>query len=454
MTLTHGAFRRDAVAFAVAAIISVGVFLVLASATTFRVDDWELVANRSIGDPASLLRPWNEQLIVIPALVFRAIFIIVGLHSYLPYLAVLLVLHVICAAVVKHLVTDLSRATAGLAAGVVVLFLGSGYENLDAAFQIGQVIATGAGLAALNAAVRRRPGLAAGLVMVALASHAVGGAFFIGVLVILLLADRRGLTWLLAPVVLGGLWFVVLDVPTFASRQESAAEALRALPAFMLAGPFAAAGAIFGLGLGGGLIVVASSLGIVRLARVPASNPVVVAGALATIVAEYALIALSRASFGVEATTWSRYVYSAAPVALVLAAAWAGPLPRRSGRWFRDRSAVVLALATAVAIVGNLSAYLAAMSIPEEFSERVRAASAIVSWSPDAGPLRSDPVMPPPDRLRAILAESGSPARDTWFPFVVRPVSEANARQACPEMLGEGLDPAPCLAAVSSGVGQ
>jgi hypothetical protein len=451
---SRGGTSRGGAAFGAAAAVAVAVFLVLASATTFRVDDWELIANRSLDDPASLLRPWNEQLILVPAIIFRAIFGFVGLHSYLPYLAVLLGLHVICAAAVRRLVAHLAGATAGLAAGLLVLFLGSGYENLDAAFQIGQVIATAAGVAALDAAVRHRPGVAAGLLLIALASHAVGGAFLIGVAVILILSDPRALRWLLAPVVPCGIWFVLIDLPTFGSRQETAAEAIRALPAFMVAGPFAAAGAVVGLGLVGGLIVVASGLGFAGLARIPVSDRVAVGGALATILAEYGLIALSRASFGIEATSSSRYVYSSAPLVLILAAAWVGSSPRRLPGTSRARATGVLALGTAVAIVGNLNVYRVWLGTSEEFSERVRAASAIVAWSPGAGPLRSDPVLPGPDRLRAILATSGSPVRDTWVPFVARPVSEGNARQACQEMIGRTDDEASCLAAVAAAIGR
>ena len=446
--------ERDRWVFGAAALIAFAVLLVIGSSTTFRVDDWELIANRSLADPASLIRPWNEQMILVPAVVFRVLFGVVGLHSYIPYLVVLLLLHIATAAILMRLVGALAGSSIGLAAGIVMLFLGGGYENLETAFQIGQVLATAAGLEAIDAvAIRRRPGLAAGLLLIGLGSHAVAGAYLIGAIAIQATVDRRGLAWFLFPMVTGGIWFILLDVPSFVAHDEPLSEALKAIPLFMLAGPFAAAGAVFGLGLAGGVVVVGWSAAFARITRLRPANRVVIVAAFVAILAEYALIAFSRAAYGVDATTWSRYVYSAVPLVIVAAAAWIGPRPAAPPGWRPRWAAAALSVAVAVAVAGNLRAYASARFIADEGGQLIRAAAAIVDWSPAAGVLRADPLLPPPARLRVLFAESGSPARDALVPLIVTPVSGSIASQACREMLGDQADPGPCLAAIAERVG-
>ncbi|HEY3165367.1 MAG TPA: hypothetical protein VGJ71_13455 [Candidatus Limnocylindrales bacterium] len=435
------------------AVVAWAVLLVLAASTTFRVDDWDLVANRSLADPGSLLVPFNEHLIAVPAAIFRAIYAVVGLHSYLPYLAVLLLLHLGVAVAVRATVAAVSGPGAALAAATVVLFLGSGYENLNAAFQIGQVAATLTGILAMWAVcVARRPGVAAGLALVAMACHAVGAAFLAGALVAQLLIDRRGARWFAIPIAVMAVWAVAYDLETFGHREEPISSAIDAIPGFVLAGPFAAAGSLAGLGIRGGLVVVtaAAALAIVTRAR-PAAPPLVAAAAVA-LATEYALIALSRASFGWQAAEWSRYVYTAAPLAILFAAGWAGRLPRLTGER-RTRAAVIVAALTLVGVVGNLRVYLQSGDVTAQYVDRVRAAATIAQSFPDAGRLTSDPQMPDATRLRALFATAGSPAHDDLVPGVVRPVADAAADEACREMLPASADLAVCRAAVLEGVG-
>jgi hypothetical protein len=125
--------------------------LVLARDATFRGDDWDFIANRSLSDPISLFAPFNEQWVAGGAIVFRLVFAVVGMHSYLPYIAVLLAIHLAVAAGVAYLVDRTSGALPGLLAGAVVAFLGAGNENLNVAFQIGMVLSTALGLWAVVA---------------------------------------------------------------------------------------------------------------------------------------------------------------------------------------------------------------------------------------------------------------------------------------------------------------
>ncbi|GAC1663639.1 MAG: hypothetical protein NVS9B8_02980 [Candidatus Limnocylindrales bacterium] len=98
--------------------------------------------------------------------------------------------------------------------------------------------------------------------------------------------------------------------------------------------------------------------------------------------------------------------------------------------------------------------YLSSRDLTDEYVQRVRAAAAIASWSPLAGPLTSDPLLPAPDRLRTLFTAHGSPARDDLIAQVVTAVPTGLARQACVEMLPWMTNVDPCLVAVQAAVGR
>jgi hypothetical protein len=78
--------------WAVCGLVLVG-YVALGVGTTFRIDDWDLITKRSLGDPMSLLRPFNGHWLTVPAVIFRLLFQVFGTSSYVPYLIVLITLH-------------------------------------------------------------------------------------------------------------------------------------------------------------------------------------------------------------------------------------------------------------------------------------------------------------------------------------------------------------------------
>ena len=83
-------------------IVAAGIYLfVLASSLWFLLDDWAFLLHRRVsffGD-LNLLDPHNDHWSLIPILVFRFMFHVVGMHSYLPYVALTIGLHLgICIA--------------------------------------------------------------------------------------------------------------------------------------------------------------------------------------------------------------------------------------------------------------------------------------------------------------------------------------------------------------------
>src|SRR5664279_174064 len=107
----------------------------------FFYDEWDFISSRGLHHPAlGLFAPHNEHWSTLPILSYRVLLTIFGLHTYLPYLLVLFLVHL----VLVHLLWGAMRnlpvhpmIAVGLAA--VFALLGSGAQNLLWAFQVGFV---------------------------------------------------------------------------------------------------------------------------------------------------------------------------------------------------------------------------------------------------------------------------------------------------------------------------
>jgi hypothetical protein len=113
----------------------------------FFADEWEFIARRA--RPAGLvdairmyLRPHNEHWSTLPLLVYRAIFGVVGLKAYWPYLIVHLAAHVgLALLLARRLRADRARVPLVLLTTAIFLFLGAGAENILWAFQTAWIAA-------------------------------------------------------------------------------------------------------------------------------------------------------------------------------------------------------------------------------------------------------------------------------------------------------------------------
>jgi hypothetical protein len=445
--------RRPLAVFIGLAVVAWLTLMVFARETTFRGDDWDLIAGRSLSDPVGWMRPFNEQWVAVPAVIFRLIFVFVGMHSYLPYLAVLLLLHIFAAAAIWRIVSALAGTGPGLAAATVVLFLGAGYENLYQAFQIGMVLSSAAGFWAIAVLwFDRRPGLAAFLLLLSVASHSIG-AVFLGVAVLLALFEwRRSNAWLLFPIAALIFWTLAFDLPCLAARGGSFSRSVELLPGFVLVGAVAAVGSVFGSWVAVGVIVLALLVVLaVRLGPRPA-NPAIAVAAIVGLAAEYALIGISRAELGIGVVTWSRYLYVAVPLVLVAVAAWFGEARGLPARW-RGSAAVAMVGLTLVAVLGNLRAYAVSNDTTADFVNRERAAAAVVIWSLEVRQPEFDVHIPSAAQYRPLMAQHGGPARDDWFPSLVSPVPEPIAADVCAKMILDVSLQHPCEDAIRGLVG-
>jgi hypothetical protein len=411
--------------FAAMCLVAVAVLLYISRHGTFFGDEWTFIDLRSDWSFRQLMLPHNEHWALLPLLIYNTLFSTVGLGSYLPYQLVLMAAHVAAASAVYVLMRTRNGALPALAGAAILLFLGSGYENLLWAFQIGFVGSAALGAWAIVLTFvnpsRSREIAAAVLLVIAVATQGPGLFFVAGIAAALALdAGRRRDLWIVAPAVLAyGLWYVTFGAAGIESHRDPfTLDAVRQLPDYVVTGVSNAIGHVLGLGEQVGLVIfVILALGTAwHIAGRAPLRATAVAGFVG-LVAQFALTGLVRAQLGSDQATAPRYVYIAAIMLLVIASGWIGR--RFSG--YRLRSSAVLAVVVVVALGTNLVALGDGRVIFENWWARTRAAVMVIQQyggtpavSVEAG------IFPIPGRRRlselesrfglAVLANAG-PAR-------------------------------------------
>lgn len=432
--------HRVDLAFAAVAVVAFVYVLRLARASTFLDDDWLFIGSRELWSLDSWMMPHSEHWVWIPALLFRGLFAIVGLHSYLPYLALLLGLHVVMAAGLYRLASLSVGRLEALAAATVLLVLGTAHENIFWAFQITFIGSAAAGLWALvclrGPASARRDAAGGVLLVVSLASSGIGIPFLFAAIALVAAqrVDRTRMAAIAVPAAVYGVWFLAFGRAGLGRGFDPAHVAL--IPSFVVEGSSRAIAAFTGLGIEPGLFVALIVAGAVawRLVRGQSTPPLAIA-ALAGTIALYGLVALTRGSgpLGVEMVHAPRYITIGALFAILGAGALVGRAPSSSAAVGR---LVVLAPVVVVALVTNLTVLHEAASRYEHEASQTRALiSAFVAYG-DAPALQRSPGLPlPPGQLRDLLARHGSPVRDDLWPSVVPPIDPVDADAALVQLV-------------------
>lgn len=291
----------------------------------FYIDEWTFIVDRTGPHPAvGILVPHNGHPSVVPALVWRGIWQLVGLRSYLPYLVPVLVLHLVDVALVW---VCSRRSGAGpwscLAVAAVAAVGGVGAADITWAFQIGFL---GSVAAALGAALlvdapadraprRRRPPIGA-WVLLTLSMSCSLMAVPLAVLPFGTAWARRGLRAALGLISVPGLllggYLLAYGHTLFAGSGQSLSPA--SVSTFAVSGIESVLAAVTGVP---GTAAVAFVVVLLALRRgvLGAGAPLATAG-LATVVAEYLFIGVGRSSQGTAAATAGRYAYVAVVVGL------------------------------------------------------------------------------------------------------------------------------------------
>lgn len=177
------------------------------------VDQWAYIYAYRSWSPSSLLAPHSSHLVVLPVVVYKAMFAAFGLESQLPLQLLTLALSAAVAVLLFALIRDAVGDILALAAATLILFYGAGADVILPTFQITNQIGIAAGLAMLLALRRedlRGDAAACLLLAMSLASFSIGVAFALGAAVMLALRPpgrRLGRWWVVVlPVVLYAAW--------------------------------------------------------------------------------------------------------------------------------------------------------------------------------------------------------------------------------------------------------
>ena len=134
--------------YAVAAVFTI--LFVLGRHRWFFGDEWSFLAERDAGDLGDLFGSHAEHWSTIPVLMYRALWNVFGLRTYLPYQTVVVAMHVTTAFLLRMVMrrAGVRSWTASVVAAGFLLF-GPGEENILWAFQMGFVGALMFGLVQL-----------------------------------------------------------------------------------------------------------------------------------------------------------------------------------------------------------------------------------------------------------------------------------------------------------------
>jgi hypothetical protein len=390
---------------------------------TFNYDEWDWVMNRRGWSADTLLTPHNEHLSLVPMLVFKVLFVTVGIDSYSPYRVAVILVHFVCVALVFVLARRRVGEVFALALASLILFLNSAWQDLLWPFQIGYLASVAAGLAML-VALDRRDAVgriwACVLLAISIASSSLGLPFAcIGLVEILLRgrgswrsSERWKNLWVVAiPVALYAVWFVIYGnlnaTPGHAHGFGLFRQNGPVIPSYTADMAASALAGLVGLAIDWGRPLVLFALGLgVWYAHRRRLSPRVLSLVVGLIVL-WGLTALLRAQL--NAAGDSRYVYPGAVLIVLLAA----ELLR--GAIATLRTGAIAFAVVAFAAVGNFGALRAGSLGLQDLSSYVRAElGALEAAGPSAPPsLAPDPVRAPDitaGKYFAAVRQLGSPA--------------------------------------------
>jgi len=419
----------------IAAVGTVGLLVWLGLGLTFFADEWSVISDRVV-TAEDLLRPFNEHWLAVTIVVYRAMLALVGMDTYVPYLALLAIIHATVALLVYALVRRRTLPWVAVGIALIVLLFGSGFENLFWGIQIGFVGATAMGLGALllldDVPTLPGPGRAAaatGLMIVAVMTSGYG-LFMLGLVGLEVVLDPRRRKWvvpLLIPVALYAAWYLTLGRSGIATYGNPfTPETLVALPRFIVDGMATALGAAVGGGaLMGRILIVALVAWIAYLAVRRRSIPRRAVACLLAIAAEYTIVGIVRAQLEVDASLYTRYAYLSGILALIALASLIGTPAIAVAR--RPLVVAVGVVIVAFSLVWNVALLVGGRQLFAERADLTRAYVVIGTTDPLPPGVAADLSMvlvPSPMELRRIIALYGSPLTDSLAPRSVPPVSE------------------------------
>lgn len=289
----------------------------LGAGRTFFYDEWDFVVNRWRFESDTFLAPHNGHLSIVPASAFLVMFETVGLDHYRAFRLLGLLVHVAVASSVLLYVRRRLGSLAGLGAGVAILVLGTGWQNILWPFQIGfmgSVLCFVLALLLLERDSMRSDTAAAACVAIGLGCSGVGVAAAGAVLVETLLTRPWRRWWIaLGPLGAYAVWYVL-----YGESQADPAN-LDVVADYVSTSGSAAVAGLYDLSLdwgrlGFGVLAGLAAAALLHRRGVPAR----VLSLSAMLAVFWGLTALSRGQLGDPGA--SRYVYVGVVVIMLLIA--------------------------------------------------------------------------------------------------------------------------------------
>ncbi len=301
---------------------------------TYYFDEWTFITTSPDWTFRTYFQPHNEHPVMLLRLTYTILLNTVGLRSYVPYMTVLLIAHLANVMLLFELVRRRSGELVAMAASLIFLLLGAGWEDLLWAFQIGWLVAMALGLGAMIAVDSRRPALAAALLTVSLTFAGTGLVFVVAAVVQLLLdpGRRRELRWFAAPGVALLAWYVAFGRFGEHPNPQPTAANLLIDPLYTVWGLSQGIAGVMGTsGWIGYALLIAGVAVVAWRWRVRGPDPFAV-GIAAGLVSFFLVAGATRAQLGWQQSGASRYVYVAALLWILLLADAARDLPWH-GTW-------------------------------------------------------------------------------------------------------------------------
>lgn len=335
MTAAEVRVPRARLIVAAGALVACAAILWLSRTYTFYFDEWTFITTAPDWTFWSYFEPHNEH----PSILFRAVYAAllntVGLRTYLPYMALLLVAHFANVVLLFELVRRRAGDLVGMAAAALLLVLGAGWEDVLWAFQMAWLASVAFGLGALLLLQsQRRIGFATACVTASLAFSGIGAVFATAAAVQLALtpARRRDLLWFVPVGVAVAVWYVAFGRFGEHPNPQPTAANLLLDPLYALWGLSQSAAGLIGLGGWVGVPVLAVVAAVIAWRWMRRRPDAFGVSAVVALVTFYLLTGLTRAQLGYEQSGSSRYIYVAAVLWLIVLGDLARDVPWR-GTW-------------------------------------------------------------------------------------------------------------------------
>lgn len=287
-------------------------------------DEWDFLAHRGVtGADHSLWEPHTEHWSTVPILIYRALYSLYGVRTYVPYVVVLVLLHLAVAHLLWRVLLQAGvDQTVATALATVFVVLGAGYENLLWAFQIGFIGSVALGMAGLllvnhdgRWGGRDFAGWAVSIVGLMFSGVSVTMVTVAGLAVFMRRGWRHALLTVSVPGVIYLTWFFFTGNKNVGDDERTLDDVFK-YPEYIWNGLRTAVEATVGFQGAGAVILLGLAAFLLRRggrSKGPAAPAFACAlGALML----FAIIATGRAGLGIESSGASRYTYLVMALAL------------------------------------------------------------------------------------------------------------------------------------------